>query len=77
MNINKLQVQFHIPNVDEIDFACEFVDTFFYPELNLLNEKILQMSNNERLRSLSIILSIAIGCFHMVPRIESKEVNDL
>jgi hypothetical protein len=75
--MDKLQAQFHIPNIDEIDFACEFVDTFFYPELNLLNEKILQMSNNERLRSLSIIQSIVTGCSRMVPRIESNEVNDL
>ena len=77
MNVNKLQVQFHIPNVDEIDFACEFVDTFIYSKLTFLNEKNLKMSNNERLRSLTIIQSIATGCFRMVPRIESKQVHDL
>jgi len=77
VNLNKLQVQFHIPNDDEIDFACEFVDTFIYSELILLNENNFQMLNNERLKSLTIIQSIAKGCFHMVPRIESKQLNDL
>ncbi|CAF4273501.1 unnamed protein product, partial [Rotaria magnacalcarata] len=35
------------------------------------------MSNEERLRSLTLIRFIAIGCFRMVPRIDSKEVADL
>lgn len=77
MNFNKLQVQFHISNVDEIDFACEFIDTFISSELILLNENNFKMLNNERLRSLTIIQSIAKGCFRMIPRIESKQVDDL
>ncbi len=48
-----------------------------YPELTLLNEKCFQMSNNERLRSLTLVQSIAIGCFRMIRRIESKQVQDL
>ncbi len=48
-----------------------------YPELTLLNEKCFKMSNNERLRSLVLIRSIAIGCLRMIPRIESKQVQDL
>ncbi|CAF4255170.1 unnamed protein product, partial [Adineta steineri] len=74
---DKLQVKFHVPNEDEVDFACEFVETFIYPELELLNEKCSKMSNDERLRSLTIIRFIAIGCFRMVPRIDSKEVLNL
>ena len=31
VDFDKLQVQFHIPNENEIDFACEFVNTFMYP----------------------------------------------
>jgi hypothetical protein len=50
---------------------------FIYPELNLLNEKCSKMSNDERLRSLTLIRFIAIGCFRMVPRIDSEEVSDL
>jgi hypothetical protein len=75
--LEKLQVRFHIPNEDEIDFTCAFINTFIYPELTLLNEKGLKISNNERLRSLTIIQSIVIGCFRMIPRIESEEVQDL
>lgn len=70
-------MQFHIPNADEVDFASDFVETFIYPELELLNEKCSKMSNDERLRSLTLIRFIAIGCFRMIPRIESKEVTDL
>ncbi|CAF4252294.1 unnamed protein product [Rotaria sp. Silwood2] len=77
VDFNKLQVQFHIPNEDEIDFACEFVNTFMYPELTLLNENGLKISNDERLRSLTIIQSIAIGCFRMIPRIESEQIQNL
>jgi hypothetical protein len=77
VDFDKLQVQFHIPNDDEIDFVCEFVNTFIYPELTLLNETCSQMSNDERLRSLTLVESIAVGCFRIVPRIESKEVPDL
>ncbi|CAF1051733.1 unnamed protein product [Rotaria sp. Silwood1] len=77
VDFDKLQVQFHIPNDDEIDFACEFVNTFIYPELTLLNEKGLKISNDERLRSLTIIQSIAVGCFRMIPRIESEQIQNL
>ncbi|CAF4762748.1 unnamed protein product [Rotaria sp. Silwood1] len=77
VDFDKLQVQFHIPNDDEIDFACEFVNTFMYPELTLLNEKGLKISNDERLRSLTIIQSIAVGCFRMIPRIESEQIQNL
>ncbi|CAF4464691.1 unnamed protein product [Rotaria sp. Silwood2] len=77
VDFNKLQIQFHIPNEDEIDFACEFVNTFMYPELTLLNENGLKISNDERLRSLTIIQSIAIGCFRMIPRIESEQIQNL
>jgi hypothetical protein len=77
VDFDKLQVQFHIPNENEIDFACEFVNTFMYPELTLLTEKCSQMSNNERVRSLTLVFSMTIGCFRMVPRIESKLVQDL
>jgi hypothetical protein len=77
VDYDKLQVQYHYPNKDEIDFAREFVDTFIYSELTLLNENILKLSNNERLRSLNFIRSIAEGCFRMVPRIESPQVIDL
>ncbi|CAF3248683.1 unnamed protein product [Rotaria sp. Silwood2] len=77
VDFDRLQIQYHIPNADEIDFACEFIETFIYPELTSLNENILTMSNDERLRSLTIILYIAIGCLRMVPRIDSKHVSDL
>ncbi|CAF3253224.1 unnamed protein product [Rotaria sp. Silwood2] len=74
---DKLNVKFHIPNEEEINFACEFVETFMYLELKMLNEKCTKMSNDERLRSLTLIHHIAIGCLRMVPRIESKEVQNL
>ncbi|CAF3998522.1 unnamed protein product, partial [Adineta steineri] len=77
VDIDKVQPQFHIPSIDEIDFVYEFVETFLYPELARLNEKGLKMSNNERLRSLTIIQSIAEGAFRLVPPIESKEVQNL
>jgi hypothetical protein len=70
-------VQFHVPNDDEVDLACEFVDTFMYAELQLLNDKCSKMTNDERLRSLTLIHYMAIGCLRMVPRIDSEEVTDL
>jgi hypothetical protein len=74
---DKLQVQFHIPNNEEVDFACEFIEIFLYLELQLLNENCSKMSNDERLRSLTVIHHIAIGCLKMVPRIQSEEVKNL
>ncbi|CAF3301587.1 unnamed protein product, partial [Rotaria sp. Silwood2] len=76
-DFDNLQIQFHIPNENEIDFACEFVETFLYLELRLLNEKCLKMSNNERLRSLTFIHHIAIGCFRMVPHVDSEKLPNL
>ena len=70
-------MKFHIPNEIEVDFACEFVETFLYLELHMINENCSKMSNNERLRSLRLIHQIAIGCLRMVPRIQSEEVHDL
>jgi hypothetical protein len=43
----------------------------------MMNEKCSKMSNDERLRSLTLIHHIAIGCLRMVPRIKSKEVTNL
>ncbi|CAF4659701.1 unnamed protein product [Rotaria sp. Silwood1] len=77
VEFDKLQVQFHIPNGEEVDFACEFVETFIYPELQLLNEKCSKMSNEERLRSLTLVHYMSIGCLRMVPRIDSKEIENL
>ncbi|CAF1560656.1 unnamed protein product [Rotaria magnacalcarata] len=74
---DKIQCKFHIPNEEEVDFACEFVEKFIYLELKILNEKCTTMCNHERFRSLTLIHHIALGCLRMVPRIESKEVKDL
>jgi len=43
----------------------------------MLNQKCSTMSNDERLRSLTLIHFIALGCLRMVPRIDSEEVKDL
>ncbi|CAF3218234.1 unnamed protein product [Rotaria sp. Silwood2] len=77
INVDTCQVQYHIPNDDELDFVREFVETFIYAELDLLKEKSLKQSNNERLRSLTIIHNIAIGCFRIVPRFSSPNVQNL
>ena len=61
---------------EEVDFACEFIETFIYPELQLLNEKCSKMSNDERLRSLTLVHYMAIGCLRMVPRIESNRYTE-
>ncbi|CAF3768327.1 unnamed protein product [Rotaria sp. Silwood1] len=74
---DKINVKFHIPNEDEVDFACEFVEIFMYHELKILNENRSKMSNDERLRSLTLLHHITIGCLRMVPRIESEEIKNL
>ena len=70
-------MEFHVPNEDEVDMACGFVEEFIYPELELLNEKCSKMSNDERLRSLTLVRFLAIGSLRMMPRLDSKEVSDL
>lgn len=42
-----------------------------------MNEKGLVISKNERLRSLTIIESIAIGCFRVIPPITSESIQNL
>ncbi|UJR17105.1 hypothetical protein I4U23_004001 [Adineta vaga] len=74
---DQFQVHYHIPNIDEINFACNFINTFLYAELSLLNDTDSKLSKQDRRRSLTIIHSIALGCFRIVPRIESKEIPDL
>ncbi|CAF3866966.1 unnamed protein product [Rotaria sordida] len=75
VDFDQIQVQYHIPNMDEIDFACDFVNTFLYSELTLLKENFSNISKYERRRSLTIINSIAIGCFRIVSRIEKFREN--
>ncbi|CAF3528854.1 unnamed protein product, partial [Rotaria sp. Silwood2] len=75
-DFDQFQVQFHFPTTNEIDFACEFVNTFIYDELQLQNENCLILSNAERLRSLTVIYYIAAGCLHMVPNIKDDLVTD-
>jgi hypothetical protein len=53
------------------------VERFIYLELQIMNEKCSEMSNDERLRSLTLIHYIALGCLRMIPRIESEEVKNL
>ncbi|CAF4737571.1 unnamed protein product, partial [Rotaria socialis] len=77
VEFDKLQPQFHMPSAEEVDFACEFVETFIYQELTLLNDKSSGMSNDERLRSLTLIQFISIGFLRMVSCIDSEEVLDL
>ncbi|CAM2708912.1 unnamed protein product [Rotaria socialis] len=77
VDFDRIQVQYHIPSDEEIDFACDFVNTFIYPELTLLKENFENISIDERRRSLVIIHSIVSGCFRIVPRMESKEIQDL
>ncbi|CAF1354528.1 unnamed protein product, partial [Rotaria sordida] len=74
---DKINVIFHIPNEDEVDFACEFVETFMYLELRILKENRTKISNDERLQTLTILHHIAVGCLRMVPRIESEEIKNL
>ncbi|CAF2108179.1 unnamed protein product [Rotaria magnacalcarata] len=77
VDFDRIQVQYHIPNDEEIDFACDFVNTFMYPELTLLKENFQKISKDERRRSLAIVYSIAVGCLRIVPRMESKEIQDI
>jgi len=77
VDFDQLRVQYYIPNIDEIDFAGEPIETFIYSELTLLNRKSLKISNDERLRSLTIIYNISFGCLNMIPRIDSQHVQDL
>lgn len=60
-----------------MNFACEFMDTFIDLELKMFNERCSTMCNDERLRSLTLIHHMAIGCLRMVPRMESEEVKNL
>jgi len=77
VDFDKLQVKFHIPRIDEIDFACEFVETFIYSELAVLYENSVKISNDERLRSLTLVYYIATGCLVMISPTENKEVHNL
>ncbi|CAF1453615.1 unnamed protein product, partial [Adineta ricciae] len=76
INVDDVHPQFHIPNQEEITFACEFAETFLYPELALLTEKCSEISKDERLRSLRLISSITTGFLRMVPKINDEEVAD-
>jgi len=68
VDFDELQVQFHIPNEEEIDFAWEFINTFIYPAL-----QDLTISDTKRqLKSLTIIESIAAGCFQMIPPVPCR-----
>jgi hypothetical protein len=77
VDFDKLQVKFHIPRINEIDFACEFIETFIYSELGAICENSVKISNDEQLRSLTLVYYIATGCLVMISPSESKEVHNL
>ena len=56
--------------------ACEFVETFLYPELTLLNGDCSKISREERKRSLRLIYGITIGCLRMARCVQSEEVEN-
>lgn len=77
MDLDKLQMEFHIPSQDELDFARDFVETFMYAELNLLLQNDSKLSNEERSRSLAVVHQLARGCARVLPRIPSTNVKNL
>ena len=68
-NVAELQVRFHLPSVEEIEFAGELLETFVEPELQLLKEKSSILSKDERRRSLKILRSVVDGAFRLFPSI--------
>ena len=77
MDLDKLQVEFHIPNQEELDFTRDFVETFMYAELDLLLQNHSKLSNEERSRSLTVVHHLAKGCARVLPRIPSTPVQNL
>lgn len=63
--------------MDEINFACEFINIFLFNELKRLNEKCLQMSNEERLKSFLFIEYTFDGCSAIIPRDETNAVKNV
>lgn len=50
-NLQKLDIQWHVPSVEEVAFSFELLDTFLQPELDKLeqySDGSLEMSRLER-----------------------------
>ena len=73
VDLAQLQVHFHIPCQEEIDFALDLLETLIEPEFALLKGKL---SKDERRRSLIILQSLVVGSFHLLPSIESEALPD-
>jgi len=77
IDAEQIQVHYHIPHEDELDFARDFVETFMYTELDLLLQSDAKFSNEERSRSLTMVHHLALGCFRVIPRIPSTTIKNL
>lgn len=74
MKLDQVKFRFHIPSPDEIEFAWEIIDKFLYSELQFLNQTS-HLSNEQRLRSLTMICRITRGCFGIVSFPESGQAE--
>lgn len=77
MEMDEIDPHWHIPNAEEVDWACEFVQRFISAELNLLREKCSMIGKEERLRSLQMIFRLTIGSLRMFPPMSSPPVANL
>jgi len=75
IDYDKLDVRFHFPTDEEIELASEFIEKYLYSQIDFLKENNSKLTNNQRLKSLTIIEAIGIGSFRLVPPIESQQIQ--
>ncbi|XP_059159046.1 proteasome activator complex subunit 4B-like [Physella acuta] len=76
-DIKKLDVQWHIASDEELDYVQELVDTFLKPQLDLFQSisSEQEISKEDILRRLNIVLEVVLGAGTHLPAWESEKVQ--
>ncbi|KAG8123071.1 hypothetical protein E2320_018500 [Naja naja] len=76
-NLQKLDIQWHVPSAEEVAFAFELLDTFLQPEINKLerySDGSLEMSRDDVQQCLTIVHNCLIGSGNMLPPLKGEKV---
>ncbi|ETE72009.1 Proteasome activator complex subunit 4, partial [Ophiophagus hannah] len=76
-NLQKLDIQWHVPSAEEVAFSFELLDTFLQPEINKLEQYSdgnLEMSRDDVQQCLTIVHNCLIGSGNMLPPLKGEKV---
>ncbi|KAM5165243.1 proteasome activator complex subunit 4 [Mantella aurantiaca] len=75
-----LNIRWHVPSAEEVEFACYLLDNFLQPELDKLNRYgsgELELSRDDIQQCLTIVQNCLTGSGNLLPPLQGERVSHL